>query len=80
MTEEQAVHHEEARAAHHRLEDPVFARWAQGYGVIQHSDETQVQIYELAQFLSDRGMAGDTVAFYDLLMGLNRLASAARTE
>lgn len=76
MKEERVAHHEAERAAHYRREDPVFARWAEGYGVIQHSDETQVQIYELARSLSDRGMAGDTVAFYDLLMGLDRLTSA----
>ena len=76
MKEEQVIHDKADRAAHHRREDPVFARWAEGYGVIQHSDETQVQIYELTRSLSDRGIAGDTVAFYDLLMGLDRLASA----
>lgn len=76
MKEERVAHHEAERAAHYRREDPVFARWAEGYGVIQHSDETQVQIYELTRSLSDRGMAGDTVAFYDLLMGLDRLTSA----
>ena len=76
MKEGQVAHHEAERAAHCRREAPVFARWAQGYGIIQHDDETQVHIYELARLLSDRGMAGDTVAFYDLLMGLDRLASA----
>lgn len=75
MKERHVAQHEADRAAHYRREDPVFARWAQGYGVIQHSDETQVHVYELAQSWSDRGMAGDTVAFYDLLIGLDLLAS-----
>lgn len=76
MKDGQVVQHEAERAAHHRREDPAFARWAQGYGIIQHSDETQIQIYELARSLSDRGVAGDTVTFYDLLTALDRLASA----
>jgi phosphoketolase len=71
------AHHDEAeRAAHYRNSDPKHARWAQGYGAIAHSDETQVRLYELAQSLINRGSAGDAVAFYDLLMALDRLASA----
>lgn len=76
MKEEQVAQHEAERAAHYRQEAPAFARWAKGYGVIQHSDETQVHVYELAQSLSDLGMVGDTVDFYDLLIGLDRLTSA----
>lgn len=76
MKEGHAAHHEAERAAHYRNSDPTHARWAQGYGVIRHSDETQVRLYELAKSLSDRGVAGDAVAFYDLLRALDRLASA----
>ncbi len=76
MTAGQVVQHEAERAAHYRQIDSAFARWADGYGVIQHSDETQVHVYELAQCLSGRGVAGDTVGFYDLLTGLDRVASA----
>jgi hypothetical protein len=28
-----------------RAEDPAFAYWAQGYGVIRHSDLTQARIH-----------------------------------
>jgi phosphoketolase len=70
------THHEAEQAAQYRNSDPKHARWAQGYGAISHSDETQVRLYELAQSLPGRGLAGDAVAFYDLLMALDRLASA----
>jgi len=69
-------HDEAEEAAHYRNSDPQHARWAQGYGVIAHSDETQVRLYELAQSRVSRGSAGDAVALYDLLMALDRLASA----
>lgn len=77
MEEGPIAHHNEAeRAAQYRNSDPTHARWAQGYGAIAHSDETQVRLYELAQSLISRGSAGDAVAFYDLQVALDRLASA----
>lgn len=77
MEEGPIAHHDEAeRAARYRNSDPTHACWAQGYGAIAHSDETQVHVYELAQCLSGGGVAGDTVGFYDLLTGLDRVASA----
>ena len=76
MPEEQVEYHETEQAAHYRKCDPQHARWANGYGVIAHSDETQIRLYEVAQSLSGRGVTGDAVAFYDLLMALDRLASA----
>lgn len=77
MEEGPIAHHNEAeRAAQYRNSDPTHARWAPGYGAIAHSDETQVRLYELAQSLISRGSAGDAVAFYDLLVALDRLASA----
>jgi phosphoketolase len=59
-----------------RQHDPVFARWAAGYGTISHSPLTQVRIRRLADLLSLRGAAGDGVQVYDLLMAADRLASA----
>jgi phosphoketolase len=64
------------QAAQYRRNDLTHARWAEGYGAIRHSDETQVRLYELAQSMTSRGAAGDAVAFYDLLMALDRLANA----
>ncbi len=65
------------RAAQYRQENQDFARWAEGRGVITHRDETQVRIYELMRFLEHQGVSGDAVPFYNLLMALDRLASAA---
>ncbi len=65
------------RAAQYRQENQHFARWAEGRGVITHCDETQVRIYGLMRFLEHQGVSGDAVPFYDLLMALDRLASAA---
>jgi phosphoketolase len=64
-------------AAELRSTDPAFARWAEGYGVIQHSDLTQVRIHQLAQRLSEAGQQGDGVSVYDLLHALDRVTSAA---
>lgn len=76
MKEGQVEHHEAEQAAQYRNSDPKHSRWAEGYGAISHSDETQVRLYELAQSVTIRGLAGDAVTFYDLLMALDRLASA----
>lgn len=65
------------QAAGYRKDDPDFARWAEGHGVIRHSDETQVCIYQLVQSLTTRGATGDAVGPYDLLFALDRLTSAA---
>ena len=65
------------QAAQYRHDDPPFARWAQGYGVIRHTDETQVRMHDLSVRLADQGRQGDGVALYDLLMALDRLACAA---
>ncbi len=64
------------RAAGYRQDDPAFARWAAGYGLIQHDDETQIRVHELTRYLRGRETAGDAVPFYDLLMALDRLTCA----
>lgn len=76
MNEAQDERNVAERAARCRQEDPVFARWAEGYGVIQHQDLTQVRVQELAQSLGERSGTADGAAFYDLLMALDLLASA----
>ena len=43
------------RAELYRGKDPAFANWAAGYGAIQHDDLTQVRVYEMADFLVQRG-------------------------
>ena len=37
------------RAAQYRRDDPGFAKWAEGYGVIRHREETQVRVGELVR-------------------------------
>lgn len=64
------------QAAAHRENDAAFARWAEGYGVIRHSDETQLRVQQLVRSLGSRGAAGDAVDVYELLMALDRVASA----
>lgn len=76
MKEMETAQSETEHAAQCRNDDPSFARWAEGYGVIQHSDETQVRVHELARRLASRSTTGDKVAFYDLLIALDRLTSA----
>src|SRR5438067_965383 len=62
-------------AKRYREEGADFARWAEGYGVLRHTDETQVRIHELAIRL-DKEKA-DGVPFYDVLFALDRVTSAA---
>ena len=64
------------QAATYRESDETFARWAQGYGVIRHNDETQLRVQQLVRSLGNRSAAGDAVEVYELLMALDRLASA----
>ena len=64
------------QTAQYRHNDSQFARWAQGYGVIRHTDETQVRIHDLAAKFTSQGRQGDGGAFYELLTALDRLTSA----
>lgn len=64
------------RAAQYRCDDLAFARWAEGYGVIHHSDETQVRVGELARRVQGDAQAGDSVPLWDLLHALDRVACA----
>ncbi|MDO9116510.1 MAG: hypothetical protein Q7U39_01015 [Nitrospira sp.] len=64
------------RAADCRRGDSDFSRWAEGYGVIRHSDETQVRVHNLLHARNSSGTTGDAVKVYDLLMALDRLTSA----
>jgi hypothetical protein len=65
---------QERKAASYRSENPDFARWAKGYGVIRHSDLTQARIHEMERLLVNK--RGDGVAFYQLLHALDRVTSA----
>ncbi|MCI0529871.1 MAG: hypothetical protein L0Y56_20705, partial [Nitrospira sp.] len=52
-------------------------RWSAGYGVINHSLETQARVFALADLLEARGVMGDGVPLFDLLSAADRIASAS---
>lgn len=56
---------------------PMADRWAKGYGVIQHSIETQARVFQMADSLAARGTHGDDVPLFELIYALDRVASAA---
>ncbi|MBI1850898.1 MAG: xylulose 5-phosphate 3-epimerase [Planctomycetes bacterium] len=60
-----------------RNTNPAFARWAAGYGPIQHEVTTQCRVKALADLLASRGMKGDGTPLFDSLFAADRLACAA---
>ncbi|OHB64485.1 MAG: xylulose 5-phosphate 3-epimerase, partial [Planctomycetes bacterium RBG_13_62_9] len=65
------------RAAMYRQQNPAFARWAAGYAVIEHSDDTQVRIYEMAEQLAMAGVVQSKDDVLGYLHAADRVASAA---
>ena len=63
------------QAAECRRGNSAFSRRAEGYGVIRHSDETQMRVRQLVHSLEGRDASGDAVCVYDLLMALDRVPS-----
>ena len=55
---------------------PDLARWAQGYGVIAHTDETRTRIDRLADELVRRGSASSRSWVFEILAAADRIASA----
>jgi len=70
-------HRIEQRARLYRETYSAFAHWADGYGVIQHSDETQVRIFDLCQQLVCEGRFQQIEDVLDILSAADRLTSAA---
>ncbi|WP_363800803.1 xylulose 5-phosphate 3-epimerase [Lysobacter firmicutimachus] len=66
-----------AVAAAYRRNDPAFAAWAAGYGVIVHDPLTQVRIHALVESLRAQGTLADAESGYRILAAADRLASAA---
>ncbi len=60
-----------------RRNNAAAERWAQGYGAIRHTLETQARIFTVAEILAARSVQGDGVSFFDLLHGADRIASMA---
>ena len=56
---------------------PEFLRWANGYGVIEHSSETRDRVRALGARLIAAGRTTEVDAYYRLLAAADRLASAA---
>lgn len=80
MTANQPAHHkyeQDARAQAYRTNSPVFADWAQGYGVITHSSLTQVRVHDMAVWLTENGLANRLEDIYTRLRAADRLANAA---
>ncbi len=65
-----------SRARDCRHHDEVFAAWAEGYGVIRHSDLTQVRIFDMVSTLEQRGLVASRRAAFEQLMAADRLACA----
>lgn len=73
--------HERHRAATEaqawRRDDPLFAQWARGYGVIQHDDETQLRVRRLVTDLLGHDATRNSADLWRTLSAADRLASAA---
>jgi hypothetical protein len=67
----------EADAARHRAQEPLFADWAAGYGVIAHDALTQTRIHALVRTLVAQGALANMETGYRRLMAADRLASAS---
>jgi len=70
-------HEIDAVAAHHRDRDEEFARWASGNGVIQHTADTQLAVYQLAGELEEDGLVASRSECYQRLQALDCLTNAA---
>ena len=71
------AHQIRERAALYRDRDQIFANWAAGYGVIQHSDLTQVRVYEMADLLVQRDTVRKKGEVYQILTAADKVANAA---
>lgn len=62
--------------AEHARREPDFARWSEGYGPLQHADETRAAVFRMAHQLVQAGLHQDLASVYRLLQGLDRLTAA----
>lgn len=77
LIDQQNDHRIEQRARMYRETYPAFAHWANGYGVIQHRDETQVRVLDLCQQLVCEERFKQIDEVLDILAAADRLTSAA---
>lgn len=64
------------RTIRNRPDAAGFARWAEGYGVIRHTDVTRRRVQEMAAWLGARGRRGDGLDVWEVLHALDRVTSA----
>jgi len=73
--------HEQHRAAADarawRAADGLFAHWAQGYGLVQHDDRTQVRVRRLVSDLLAQDKTRSAQNLWHALSAADRLCSAA---
>jgi phosphoketolase len=62
--------------AEHARSEPLFARWQQGYGPIQHSPQTAAAVYRTAKLLVQSGLQPDLQTVYQRFIALDRLTAA----
>ena len=60
----------------HARECDAFARWREGYGVIEHTAMTQAAVYRLAHHLAQAGLQPNLESVYRQLTALDHLTSA----
>jgi len=70
-------HRIQQKAALYRANYPAFEAWAKGYGVIQHTDETQVRVFDLCQQLLCQKRFAQLDDLFDIFVAVDRLTSAA---
>ncbi len=71
------LHRIEQRAALYRSSSPEFADWASGYGVVKHSDTTQVRVFDLCQQLICEGRYSYLANILDIFNAADRLTNFA---
>ncbi|MEQ1713406.1 MAG: xylulose 5-phosphate 3-epimerase, partial [Hyphomicrobium sp.] len=64
-------------AALYRRCDPLFADWACELPAIEHSDLTQVRVYELAELLVKWGIVPGVSWVFEKMIAADRFASSA---
>ena len=65
------------QAEQYRQGSTNFAHRAAGYGVITHSDETQMRVHDLPTRLHQAGAVAEMDSVFDILAAADRIASAA---
>jgi len=71
------LHRIKQRAALYRNSHPEFKNWARGYGVIRHTDEIQVRVFDLCQQLLCENRFDTLTDILSLFIAADRLTSSA---